>query len=273
MTFWDGKVAVVTGGGGGIGRASALLFVERGARVVIADLKEDGGHETVEMAGGAGHAVFVRTDTTSADDVARLMDAAAGAFGGIDVLHNNAAIIERFDRIEDEPVERFRRVIDINLNGLFICSKAVRWPHLRARGGGVIVNMSSMGAGGGANILAYSSAKAGVLALTRGRRRGEHPRLLLGSTRGLSQQLASGGIRVNAIMPGLVETPMTAEGPAIARARREQLPVFQPEEMARAVAYAAEHEELTGAFLQYLHTAEGVRFAMMEPWTWEPLEL
>ncbi len=255
MTFWDGKVAVITGGGGGIGRASALLFVERGARVVIADLKEDGGHETVEMAGGPDHAVFVRADTTSVDDVARLMDAAVGAFGQIDVLHNNAAIIERFDRIEDEPVERFRRVIDINLNGLFICSKAAV-PHLRAQGG-VIVNMSSMGAVGAANILAYGSAKAGVLALTRG----------------LSQQLAGDGIRVNAIMPGLVETPMTAEGPAIARAQREQLPVFQPEEMARAVAYAAEHEELNGAFLQYVPTAEGPRFAMMEPWTWEPLEL
>ncbi|MCY4455805.1 MAG: SDR family oxidoreductase [Chloroflexi bacterium] len=255
MTFWDGKVAVITGGGGGIGRASALLFVERGARVVIADLKEDGGHETVELAGGPEHAVFVRADTTSVDDVGRLMAAAVDAFGRIDVLHNNAAIIERFDRIEDEPVERFRRVIDINLNGLFICSKAAV-PHLRAQGG-VIVNMSSMGAVGAANILAYGSAKAGVLALTRG----------------LSQQLAADGIRVNAIMPGLVETPMTAEGPAIARARREQLPVFQPEEMARAVAYAAEHEELNGAFLQYVPTAEGPRFAMMEPWTWEPLEL
>ena len=66
---------------------------------------------------------------------------------------------------------------------------------------------------------------------------------------------------------------MTAEGPAIARARREQLPVFQPEEMARAVAYAAEHEELNGAFLQYVPTAEGPHFALMEPWTWEPLEL
>ncbi|MCY4614923.1 MAG: SDR family oxidoreductase [Chloroflexi bacterium] len=255
MTFWDGKVAVITGGGGGIGRASAPLFVGRGARVVIADLKEDGGRETVEMAGGPEHAVFVRADTTSVDDVGRLMDAAVDAFGRIDVLHNNAAIIERFDRIEDEPVERFRRVIDINLNGLFICSKAAV-PHLRAQGG-VIVNMSSMGAVGAANILAYGSAKAGVLALTRG----------------LSQQLEADGIRVNAIMPGLVETPMTAEGPAIARARREQLPVFQPEEMARAVAYAAEHEELNGAFLQYVPTAEGPRFAKMEPWTWEPLEL
>ncbi len=255
MTFWDGKVAVITGGGGGIGRACALLFVERGARVVIADLKEDGGHETVAMAGGPDHAVFVRTDTTSVDDVGQLMGAAVDAFGRIDVLHNNAAIIERFDRIEDEPVERFRRVIDINLNGLFICSKAAV-PHLRSQGG-VIVNMSSMGAVGAANILAYGSAKAGVLALTRG----------------LSQQLAADGIRVNAIMPGLVETPMTAEGPAIARARREQLPVFQPEEMARAVAYAAEHEELNGAFLQYVPTVDGPRFAIMEPWTWEPLEL
>ena len=256
MTFWEGKVAVVTGGGGGIGRASALLFVEGGARVVIADVKEDGGHETVELAGGSAHAIFVRTDTTSVDDVARLMETAVATFGGVDVLHNNAAIIERFDRIEDEPVERFRRVIDINLNGLFICSKAVA-PLMRQRGGGVIVNMSSMGAVGAANILAYASAKAGVLALTRS----------------LAQQLSGDGIRVNAIMPGLVETPMTAEGPAIARARREQSPVFQPEEMARAVAYAAEHEELTGALLQYVATADGPRFALMEPWSWEPLEL
>ena len=172
------------------------------------------------------------------------------------MLHNNAAIIERYDHIEDEPVERFRRVIDVNLNALFISSKAVV-PLMRRQGGGVIVNMSSMGAIGGANILAYSSAKAGVLALTRG----------------LAQQLSADGIRVNALMPGLVETPMTADGPAIERARREGLPVFEPEEMARAVAYAAEHEELTGALLQYVPTQDGARFGIMQPWAWEPLQL
>jgi NAD(P)-dependent dehydrogenase (short-subunit alcohol dehydrogenase family) len=256
MAFWEDKVAVVTGGGGGIGRASALLFAERGARVVVGDLKEDGGRETVEQAGGAERAIFVPVDTTSEADVARLMEAAIDAFGRIDVLHNNAAIIERFDRIEDEPVERYRRVIDVNLSGLFICAKAVV-PLMRAQRGGVIVNMSSMGAVGGANILAYSSAKAGVLALTRG----------------LAQQLLPDGIRVNALMPGLVETPMTEQGPAVARARREGLPIFVPEEMARAVAYAAEHEELTGALLQYTAGPDGPRFGIMQPWTWEPLEL
>ena len=256
MAFWEDKVAVVTGGGGGIGRASALLFAKRGARVVVADLEEEGGRATVERAGGAKRAIFVPVDTTSQEDVARLMQAAVDAFGRVDVLHNNAAIIERYDRIEDEPLERFRRVIDVNLSALFISSKAVV-PLMRRQGGGVIVNMSSMGAIGGANVLAYSSAKAGVLALTRG----------------LAQQLSADRIRVNALMPGLVETPMTADGPAIARARRERLPVFQPEEMARAVAYAAEHEELTGALLQYVPTQDGARFGIMQPWAWEPLEL
>ena len=119
----------------------------------------------------------------------------------------------------------------------------------------MIVNMSSMGAIGGANILAYSSAKAGVLALTRG----------------LAQQLSTDRIRVNALMPGLVESPMTADGPAIERARREGLPVFQPEEMARAVVYAAEHEELTGALLQHVPSHDGARFGIMRPWEWAPL--
>ena len=256
MAFWEDKVAVVTGGGGGIGRASALLFAQRGARVVVADLNEEAGRATAELVGGAERAIFVAVDTTSQEDVARLMQAALDAFGRVDVLHNNAAIIERYDRIEDEPLERFRRVIDVNLNALFICSKAVV-PLMRRQGGGVIVNMSSMGATGGPYTLAYSSAKAGVLALTRG----------------LAQQLSADRIRVNALMPGLVETPMTADGPAIERARREGLPVFEPEEMARAVAYAAEHDELNGALLQYPPSQDGARFGIMQPWAWEPLEL
>lgn len=256
MTFWEDKVAVVTGGSSGIGRASALLFAERGARVVVADLNEEAGRKTVKEVGGPERAIFVPVDTTSQEDLTKLVQVTIATFGRVDILHNNAAVIERYDHIENEPIERFRRVIDVNLNALFISCKAVV-PHMRRQRGGTIVNMSSMGAIGSANLLAYSSAKAGVLALTRG----------------LAQQLSADRIRVNALMPGLVETPMTADGPAIERARRNGLPVIQPDEMARAVAYAAEHEELTGALLQYVPTQEGARLGIMQPWTWEPLEL
>ena len=257
MQDFEGKVAVITGGASGIGFGMAERFAAAGMTVVLADINADALPEAESrLAERGASALGVPVDVADPDQVEELARRVLDEFGAVHVLCNNAGVNSSDEPIWEISRQDWERVIDINLNGLFICSKAAV-PHLRARGGGVIVNMSSMGAVGGANILAYSSAKAGVLALTRG----------------LSQQLASDGIRVNAIMPGLVETPMTAEGPAIARARREQLPVFQPEEMARAVAYAAEHEELTGAFLQYVPTAEGPRFALMEPWSWEPLEL
>ncbi len=256
LGFWDGKVAVITGSAGGIGRASALLFVERGARVVVSDLNEAGGEETVKLAGGPEHATFVGADTTSAADAAHLMEAAVSAFGGIDVLVNDAAILHRHERIEDVPLESFLGVINVNLNGGFIVTQAAV-PYLKQRGGGVIVNMSSMGARGGPNILSYSAAKAGVLALTRG----------------LSAQLEPFNIRVNALMPGLVETPMTVAGPAIENARRAGAYVFRPEEMARAVAYCAEHEELNGASISYSPTLDGPQLSIQKEWEYEPLTL
>jgi NAD(P)-dependent dehydrogenase (short-subunit alcohol dehydrogenase family) len=104
MTFWEDKVAVVTGGSSGIGRASALLFAERGARIVVADLDEEAGRKTVEEVGGPERAIFVPADTTSQEDVTKLIQITIDTFGRVDVLHNNAAIIERYDHIESEPV-------------------------------------------------------------------------------------------------------------------------------------------------------------------------
>ena len=258
MGVWDGKVGVFTGSGGGIGRATALLFVERGGRAVIADVNSEGGEETVRMAGGAEKAVFVRADTTSEEQVQQLMETAVSTFGSLDFVHNNAAILLRNNSIEEIPVDEFRRVIDINLTGVFVVMRAAI-PIMRRQRSGVIVNMSSIGALaiGGTRSLAYTASKAAVLAMTRA----------TGNT------VAEDGIRVNALMPGVVETPMTQGGPVLAAAREQGQPVFAAEDMARAALYCAETEDLNAAFIRYIPTPAGGELTRMKDYDWDVLSL
>ena len=200
----DGKVAIITGGGSGIGRACALRFSQEGAMVCAADLSLEGAAETVrQIEAGGGKALAVQTDTSdeAANDamVARCVE----AFGAVDVLLAAAGI--RSARPPDErtapahtvvtiPTEQFKRVIDVNFYGVMFSDRAVaRWM-LANRRGGSIINMASIAAKMPTQGGDYSVSKAGVWMLTKV----------------LAMELAASGIRVNAIGPGFVETPMTA---------------------------------------------------------------
>lgn len=218
-----GKVAIVTGGGSGIGRATALQLGELGATVIVADVNEAGGQEVAAAIGGAGK--FVRTDVTDAAQV----DALVAACGGrLDIAFNNAGTSGNFANIADADVGEWQRVIDLNLVSVFLCMRA-EIPLMQAGGGGVIVNTSS-GAGlmGFAGLSAYVASKHGVIGLTK--------------TAAL--EYARAGIRVNAVCPGTVRTPMlegfTGGDEKTLQAMGKMMPIGRlatPEEIAQAVVW------------------------------------
>ena len=229
----DGKSALVTGAGSGIGRATSLEMARNGARVAVADVNEEGGRETVDAIEKAGgEAIFVRADVTSTQDVQKLIRTTVETFGRLDCAVNNAGIGgtrqdgRRF-ATHEYPEEMWARILAVNLTGVFLCLQhEIR--QMLEQGGGAIVNIASIAGLVGGFGTPYTASKHGVVGLTRN----------------AALEYARSGIRVNAVCPGVVETPMVAAVfgavPGLEERWREVEPIGRfsaPSEIAAAVTW------------------------------------
>ncbi|HXW38469.1 MAG TPA: SDR family NAD(P)-dependent oxidoreductase [Acidimicrobiales bacterium] len=229
-----GKVALVTGGASGIGRATASLFAEEGAEVVVADVDVERGEELVAALGEA--ASFHRTDVADREQVQAAVDHAVATFGGLDIMFNNAGISSSFRRFLKDDLSDFERVLAVNLLGVVYGSQSAG-RHMAEHGGGTIVNTTSIGAlSGGGPPFAYRTSKAAIIQFSRA----------------IATDLAEYGIRVNCVAPGHIATDITSYdlGPVI----RAQQPLQRhgtARDVAEAVVFLASERaaQITGVVL------------------------
>ena len=233
------KVATITGGGSGIGRASCLLFAREGAKVVVADYVAEGGNETVrQISAAGGQAVFVQADVSKSADVQNMIGAAVRNYGCVDILFNNAGIEGPSAKLANLKEEDWDRVIAIDLTSVYLGMKYVI-PEMIKQGGGVIISTASVaGLVGFQGSGAYAAAKAGVINLTRL----------------AALEYADKNIRVNCICPGVIETPMVERvlggRPRERVVRSEPIGrLGRPEDIANAALFLASDESsfATGA--------------------------
>jgi len=224
----DNKVAIITGAASGIGRATAVRFAAEGAKVVVADLADEAGAALAAALGG----LYVHVDVADEDSVQAMFAATVEAYGGLDILFNNAGISPNDDdSILTTGVEAWQRVQDVNLKSVYLCCK-YGIPYMQQRGGGSIINVASFVAimGSATSQISYTASKGGVLSMSRE----------------LGVQFARENIRVNALCPGPVNTPLLqelfAKDPERAARRLVHVPMgrfAEPEEMASAVLFLA----------------------------------
>ena len=194
MDRMENKVALVTGGGSGIGRAAAQLFVREGAKVVIADINAEGGEETLQIIREAGgEASFVRTDVSKADDVEALINKIIEIYGHLDCAYNNAGILGDIVSVADHNEEAWDHTIETNLKGTWLCMKH-QIPQMLRQGNGAIVNTTATAGikGGSPHRSAYAASKAGIVSLSKC----------------AAMEYAEYGLRINVICPSHTRTPM-----------------------------------------------------------------
>lgn len=188
---FQNKIAVVTGGGKGIGRGVAQLFSKRGAKVAILDRDSKAGISTRdEILSSGNQAQFVRTELSDPDSVTQAFETVVSAFGGIDILSCNAGI-QRYGDIESTTIEAWDEVMDVNLKSMFLCSKAAI-KHLKKSKGTIVLMGSVQGYATQKNVLAYTTSKHAII----------------GFVRAMALDLAADGVRINGVAPGTVNTPM-----------------------------------------------------------------
>ena len=232
MKRLDGKVCVITGAGGGMGREAALLFSDEGAQVCVADVD---GAAAEQTASDARDAFATEVDVADAESVRGMYEETARRYGGIDVIYNNAGISPADDAsiLETEP-DAWQRVQDVNTKGVYLCCK-YGIPHLLEGGGGSVINVASFVAlvGAATSQISYTASKGAVLSLSRE----------------LAVQFARQGVRVNALCPGPVETPLLlrifGDDPAAYERRRVHLPMgrlAKPREIVNAALFLASDE-------------------------------
>ncbi|MGZ9585360.1 3-oxoacyl-ACP reductase FabG [Paenibacillus marinisediminis] len=224
----QGKTAIITGGASGIGLAAVKLFIENGAFVVVADYNEEAGARAIASLGEEEQrrARFIQTDVSDEASVQRLMETTIAQFGAIDILINNAGIT-RDAMLSKMTTEQWKQVLDVNLSGVYYCTKHAA-PHMTAKGYGRIINTSSIvGVQGNLGQTNYAAAKAGVI----------------GMTKTWARELGFKGVCVNAVAPGFIKTEMVAKMPEkIVSAMVDKVPLRrlgQPEDVAEAYLFLA----------------------------------